>query len=271
MNLRRLKGKYLQLSKLSWSQRRRFIRGWMTRKRAGLVPCALPHARQLVLVPLADFYASYAFFSETKAGRNELAFFVERLHPGDVVYDIGAFRGAYGAAAKAALGDSVAIHLFEPVANNIQRIKIISKLNRFCRFDIVGKAVGLDQILIGTFDRTDGMLRQGELPDKALPMKVPSISVDSYAKESGTPPSVIKLDVEGWECEVLQGAQKCLRQNKPRLWLELHPGFLKTKGRAWQDLINFLKSVGYQTVHFYSDFQSPTAKSAFHVWCDSHA
>ena len=268
MNLAHLRGKYLQLSELPWSLRGRFIRGWLARKHAGTVPCALPKSKRLLHIPLSDFYDSYAYFSESTCGRDELEFFVERARPGDVIYDIGAFRGVYGAAAKAALGDSVAVHLFEPIQQNVQRIETISQLNGFKQFDIVGTAVGLDQILVGKFDQTDGMLRQADASDKLSPMNVPSISLDSYVDQSGAVPSLIKLDVEGFEYEVLEGALNTLQQNKPRLWLELHPDFLKTKGRSWQDPINILKSLGYRTIRFHSDFESATPASPFHVWCE---
>jgi FkbM family methyltransferase len=268
MKLAHLAGKYLQLSELPWSLRGRFIRGWLARKHAGTVPCALPKSKRLLLIPLSDFYDSYAYFSESKCGRDELEFFVERVRAGDVIYDVGAFRGVYGAAAKAALGDSVTVHLFEPIQLNARRIEAISQLNRFRRFEIVEKAVGLDQILAGKFDPKDGMLREGGASDKLSPMNVPSISLDSYVDQSGEAPSLIKLDVEGFEYELLEGAQNTLQQNKPRLWLELHPDFLKAKGRSWQDPINILRSFGYQTIRFYSDFESPTPVSAFHVWCE---
>src|SRR5205085_4554641 len=129
----------------------------------------------------------------------------------------------------------------------------------FKQFNIVGKAVGgLDQALFGSFDQKDGMFREGAASDKLSPMDVPSISLDSYVDQTGARPSLIKLDVEGFECEVLEGARKSLQQNKPRVWLELHPDFLKAQGRNWEDPINFLKSLGYQTIRFYSDFESAT-------------
>jgi FkbM family methyltransferase len=269
MKLAHLRGKYLQLSELPWSRHGQFIRGWLARKHTGIVPCALPKSKQLLFIPLSDFYESYAYFSESKYGRDELEFFVERVRPGDVIYDIGAFRGVYGAAAKAALGDLVAIHLFEPIQQNVQRIETISQLNGFRRFEVVERAVGLDQILTGGFDQKARMLRQGDASDTLSPMNVPSISLDSYVNQSGAAPSLIKLDVEGFEYEVLEGGQESIQQNKPRVWLELHPEFLQAKGRNWQEPINLLKSFGYQIIRFYSDFKLPTRDAAFHVWCES--
>lgn len=223
---------------------------------------------QLLLVPVRDFYDSYWFFSESKRGRGELAFFLNRLLPGDVIYDIGAFRGVYGAAAKLALGNSVAVYLFEPIQQNLREIEAISQLNQFQRFQIVGKAVGLGTTVRGVFDEKNLMLREGDVGNAAVPMEMPSISLDSYVESTNVPPSVIKLDVDGFELEVLEGARKCLAEHKPRIWIELHPAFLSAQNRRWVEAIHILNSLGYKTIDFYDDYELPTRDIAFHVWCE---
>jgi FkbM family methyltransferase len=262
-------GKLIQLSNLPWPQWSQFIQGWLRRKRLGTVPCVLPGSTLLLQIPLRDFYETYWFFSESKRGIDELAFFLNRLRSGDIIYDIGAFRGAYGAAAKAALGDAVAVHLFEPVQENLQRIEAISRLNGFQRFEIVGKAVGLGTTVKGMFDEKDLMLREGDVSNALLPMEMPATSVDAYAEHTRAAPSVIKLDVEGFELEVLEGGRKCLAEHKPRLWVEVHPNFLAAQGRHWKDVIEILKSLGYRTMNFYSDYKLPTRDLAFHLWCEN--
>src|SRR6202171_4736886 len=134
-------GKLVQLRNLPWPQWGQFIRGWLRREKLGTVPCVLPCSKRLLQIPRRAFYESYWFFSESKQGREELRFFLNHLRPGDVIYDIGAFRGAYAAAAKAAFEDSVEVHLFEPIQENLRTIEEVSRLNGFRRFQIVPKAV----------------------------------------------------------------------------------------------------------------------------------
>ncbi len=268
MRLKLISGKIVQLSHLpvrSWS---RFLEGWWRREQSGTVPCVLPHSRRLLNVPVRDFYDSYWFFSESKRGRDELGFFLNHLRPGDVVYDVGAFRGVYGAAAKTALGDSVDVHLFEPLPQNFRSIEEISKQNEFQRFQIIATAVGKDGTAKGVLDTKDGMLREGDTSDKLVPTEMPSISLDSYVEKTGIPPTIIKLDVDGFECQVLEGARQCLADHKPRLWLELHPDYLKAQGRSWEDPLSILKSAGYQTFDFYTDYHLPARNTPFHVWCE---
>lgn len=267
MNARGIWGKAVQLSELPVSLWAQFIKGWLGRSRIAVVPCVLPQTHRSVLVPLADFYESYSFFSESRRGRSELRFFLDQLRPGDVVYDIGAFRGVYGVATKTALGDATTVHLFEPVARNRRGIDEIARLNRLEGFIVIDRAVGRDENIKGVLDQTSGMLRQRDSTNMGSFMDIPSVSVDSYIEHSSAPPTVMKIDVEGFELEVLHGAEYCLRQTRPRLWLELHPGILRSKGCDWKTAIEFLKSTGYGTINFYSDKELPTRDRGFHVWC----
>ena len=267
--MKRLWGKLLQLSNLPlplWSQ---FVQGWWRRKQSGTVPCAFPQSKRIVKIPLRDFYASYGFFSESKRGSDELAFFINRLRPEDVIYDVGAFRGVYGVAAKAALGDSVSVHLFEPIKDNFEAIEEIARLNQFQQFEIIPKALGLGTTVKGTLDPKDGMLREGKIPNAPAPVEIPATSVDAYMNETGLTPSIIKLDVEGFELQVLEGAHSCLSQYKPRLWLEVHPNALAAQGRHWKEVIENLKSIGYRTMNFYRDYDLLTRDLAFHLWCEN--
>src|ERR1700730_3127126 len=114
-------GKLVQLWSLPWSAWGKFTQGWLHRERLGTVPCVLPCSKRLLQIPLREFYESYWFFCESRRGRDELRYFLNRLQPGDTIYDIGAFRGVYGAAAKATFGDKVSVHLFEPIQANVER------------------------------------------------------------------------------------------------------------------------------------------------------
>jgi FkbM family methyltransferase len=263
-----IQGKLIQLSNLPWSQWGTFIQAWMRRHRSGSVPCVFPSAQRLIHVPLEEFYESYWFFSESELGRAELGFFLARLRPNDVVFDIGAFRGVYGAAAKAVLGDAVEVHLFEPLSENLKKLQSISTLNRFRRFEVVGKAVGSGAAIKGNVDPTDSMLRGGDPSNAAAGIEFPSISIDAYVAEKGVIPSLVKIDVEGFEADLVEGAHRTLTEHKPRLWIEMHPDTLTAHGKRWQDLVDFLKSLGYATT-FFEDYELPTRDKAFHVWCEA--
>lgn len=267
MRTPQIHGKILQLAGLSLGQWPAFAAGWWTRKKSGNVPCAFPASRRMLSVPLREFYDGYMFLAETTQGRRELTFFLSKLRTGDIVYDVGAFRGAYGAAVKAAFEDGIPIFLFEPLSRNANGIREVCRLNQFQGFNVVEQAVGSGSPIRGAVDG-DCMLRQKATNEEEVTEEFASTTIDHYMAATGMTPTVIKIDVEGFEAEVIEGARQCLSRHKPRLWLEVHPGFLRAKEKSWKDMLKSLTSLGYQITYF-DDYNLPEREIAFHVWCES--
>jgi FkbM family methyltransferase len=73
------------------------------------------------------------------------------------------------------------------------------------------------------------------------------ITIDSCVYEHGIkPPTAISLDVEGSEWRVLGGAERVLREYKPKIWLSGHPEFmLQQWDEALHDLRQWIKGLGY--------------------------
>ncbi len=269
MHVKQIAGKLVQVSKLPAQFRWQFIRGWMRRNESGTVPCALPFAKRLVHVPHRDFYESYSFFSESRQGIAELTYFLARARPGDTVFDVGSFRGAYAVAIKAAFGDKIEVHAFEPLPKNIQAIEAIAHLNQLQGFKVAPQAVGAGSPMTGVINEKDSMLREGDESASSHPIQIATTSIDLYSKKNAVSPTLIKIDVDGFELQVLEGARECLTKQKPRLWLELHPTYLARQHRKWQDAVELIKAAGYQTITFYDDYDSPHRELSFHIWCSA--
>jgi hypothetical protein len=58
--------------------------------------------------------------------------------------------------------------------------------------------------------------------------------------------SLIKIDVEGAELAVLRGMKKYLGNKRPAILIEVTNKFLKEMGDSEQDLLTFLKGIGYK-------------------------
>lgn len=268
MRLHSLCGKLTQLRQLPLAAWPAFITGWMRRHKNGFVPCVLAGCRQTVDVPLREFYETYGYFCEHAGGRHELNYFLGKLKGREVFYDIGAFRGAYSAAVRRKV-PTASLHVFEPMPHNAKAVRRVFEMNHFQDFKVNEVAVNDGSTLSGSVNEQDVMLRIGETVGGAA-VKFASVTLDEYVAGGHAAPTVVKIDVEGFELEVLQGARQCLLHHRPRLWLEVHPQFLKAQGKSADAVLDLLRETGY-TVSPFADFHLPGAGFSYHIWCEPAA
>lgn len=87
---------------------------------------------------------------------------------------------------------------------------------------------------------------------------VPQITMDRYCLITGIYPTVITMDVEGAEWNVIKGAEQTLRKYKPIIFMSVHAEFLYESYRnegEWKEkygercfvvhMLRFIKELGY--------------------------
>lgn len=75
---------------------------------------------------------------------------------------------------------------------------------------------------------------------------ISQVKIDDVVEFTDIAPSMISIDVEGAEWEVLRGAEASLKKYHPRIYLSLHPEFLYEQYREYAgDLRQWLKNMGY--------------------------
>jgi FkbM family methyltransferase len=73
--------------------------------------------------------------------------------------------------------------------------------------------------------------------------------LDAFARAHDAEPDVVKIDVEGAECAVVDGMRDLLETRRVRdIFVELHPQLLAEAGRTVEDVEGLITSRGYGIV-----------------------
>ena len=153
----------------------------------------------------------------------------DTLHTDDsirVIFDAGANCGFF-ALTESARNKSVRIYCFEPHPRTTERLRTNIRINhREDRILPVHAAVGST---CGTCElNTSSDSSMGVVSTSATQyvkaetvVQTPLLTLDSFAAEHQVWPDLLKVDVEGFEVEVLRGASECLKRAR-HVVLEFH-------------------------------------------------
>jgi FkbM family methyltransferase len=181
----------------------------------------------------------------------EARFVARFLRPGDSFFDIGAHVGYFTLIAAREVGSGGAVHAFEPHPANFAALKENTALNAFRHVTLNQAAVSdtsgtaqigvVDPTLLGrsTGDFTIG----GEHGS----VQVECVSLDDYAgRLDARPIRLLKIDVEGLEPAVLEGARRILSATPPdAILFEYNQAMLEAKGFAPPAVFAHLERAGY--------------------------
>lgn len=149
------------------------------------------------------------------------------VRPGDTVFDIGANVGGLSVALSRMVGPKGKVFAFEANPFLLPRLHEDLQANGASNVQVVPRAVWsrADQLL--SFYCEDSAHAAGSSlivhDANAREVKVESTTIDAWCAAERVRPTVLKIDVEGAEHQVLQGAQELLRRSPPVMVLEYRP------------------------------------------------
>ena len=150
------------------------------------------------------------------------------LRPGMVYFDAGANVGFFAIIAARMLGPTGRVVCFEPLPANARQIEYNAALNGFSNITVSLDALGgsnRSETFRTSAEPTWGMLTSvGKAPEKSSgSIEVKVRTLDSLCGPGALPyPDLMKIDVEGAEVELLEGAAATIAACRPLLIIELH-------------------------------------------------
>jgi FkbM family methyltransferase len=169
---------------------------------------------------------------------------------GGVCVDVGANIGLHTLALARLAGPQGAVYAFEPEAHNFTLLTENVRRNGLANVTLIRGAAGstAGECFIALSPHHHGDHRTvtaAEATDRPV-QRVTIVPLDDAL--AGVPPGqirVVKIDVQGWECEVLRGMRRTLNRNPDAvLFMEVFPDGLRDAGSSATEFLGLLAELG---------------------------
>lgn len=186
---------------------------------------------------------------------DDMKFLISKYLKKDMnVLDCGSNIGFYPIYQRNIIGNNSKIFCFEPDDRNYELLK--KNIDSFDKSQntfiykkglaenneekniIITDESNLNTISTGNDEKFFSKYKVNELK------KIECISIDSFIAQINTNIDFIRMDIEGYEVEVLRGMRNTLSKMKPRILIEIHPHFYD-KQRDFSSELIFLFNQGY--------------------------
>ena len=173
---------------------------------------------------------------------------LSELESDDVVYDIGANVGTYTCFLSDRLQPNQVV-AFEPHPSNLVSLRSNLDLNNTDAV-VIERALsdtnGTAELMVASQDMGEGK-HSLAMDSDGENIKVELATGDKLIENGEIPaPTVLKIDVEGAEYQVLQGLEQTLKSDLCRLiYVEIHPKHLNDYDTSPKDVEKLLKNKNY--------------------------
>lgn len=162
-----------------------------------------------------------------------------------VFYDVGAHIGFFSALLTSVYrGNGLQAFAFEPTPSTFQRALQIRDQNHLgyaVQPCALSNTVGTTQLYLSTKAETSNSLNSEFRPGSTA-IEVRCETIDSVVEAGLPPPTLVKIDVETFEPQVLLGGMKTIRRHKPWISCEF---LADTDKEKLEQALEFLEELGY--------------------------
>jgi len=185
---------------------------------------------------------------------NEMYAMSKLISPGMRVVDVGANAGVFTLIAARLVGATGTVDAFEPSTRDPERLLANVSLNGLSNVKVhaeaLGRASGKAVLAVAGPDHPGHNTIGGfaySADARAYELEVDVTSLDDFATAQNlTHLDLLKIDVEGSETAVLQGARETLRRFRPILIVEAYDPSLRQLGTSAAELLELLRAADYE-------------------------
>jgi len=184
--------------------------------------------------------------------QNILPLVLPFIPEGGTVLDIGANIGSHTVAYANRVGNKGAVYAFEPNKIAFKCLEYNTKdYNNIQIFECaIGETWGACEIKNNSENLGMAFIELSEKGICISPLDAFSgIGADNFIKKC----DFIKIDVEGYELEVLKGAKETIKKYFPVMLIEVNKGCLERNGESKESLFKLLDEYGYYYRNIYQE------------------
>lgn len=204
-------------------------------------PWTFEERLKFALVPL-PLYMRYRIAKERRQGEAEIALLPFLADPGRVSLDIGANKGVYAWLLKDC---SRAVHAFEPNPKMFRFLRRLADDKIHVSPIALSDQSGSTELRVprhrrGGFSNQGASLSDVKVADNFVGVPIEAKRLDDLAIEDV---GFIKIDVEGFEQAVLEGARETIARDRPSLLIEMEEAHTK---QPIEEAIAAVEALGYR-------------------------
>ncbi len=189
---------------------------------------------------------------------------MNNINEGDTIIDVGANMGEFSIIAAKKVGQKGRVISIEPLKQAVSWLEKNLTLNCFSNYEILEKAIGKNKGIMTLYQKSESSqhgILDPDISEKKL-VNAGEIIVDTIddiiSSRNITKVEMLKIDVEGFEYEVLCGCKNSFKENKiKKIICEIHSKFLKKKGLDKNSIYAILKENGFSISALDSNEERP--------------
>lgn len=169
------------------------------------------------------------------------------VRPGDTVVDVGANRGMFSFLASQRVGAQGTVISFEPNPHCVKILQAEATANGIQNIEVhtcgLGDTNGTLPLFVPTVNSGEATFAKSRYAD-AKQIVVPVHIGDNLLATIS--PSLIKIDVEGFECRVLRGLRRTIERSRPIVLTEVISDNLNAAGSTVEELTTLMRTMDYK-------------------------